>query len=193
MIDALTHTIFISLKKISKNLLPYTIKAKLSGNDGNNDMIFFFSTTMTLTFFLSFFICGCAMTVIELKELQTMLEDPQNSDEDIDNIHNAVQRFKKCENILELHKADVVGKIIYMLITSIYVLGIHFIFLGTTCSASSFEIFSESQFPFILMDECSQVMEPLSLVPLLRFKCSKMVMIGDPKQVTCKKKGQVQC
>ncbi|ORZ10100.1 AAA domain-domain-containing protein, partial [Absidia repens] len=120
-----------SLKKISKNLLPYTIKAKISGND-------------------------------ELKELEHMLEDPQNSEEETDNIANAIQRFRRCENMLELHKADVVG---------------------TTCSASCFEIFSESQFPFILMDECSQVMEPLSMVPLLRFKCSKMVMIGDPKQL----------
>ncbi|KAI8331208.1 P-loop containing nucleoside triphosphate hydrolase protein [Chlamydoabsidia padenii] len=120
-----------SLKKITKSLLPYTVKAKLSGNE-------------------------------ELKELEHMLEDPHNSDEESDNIARAIQRFRRCENMLELHKADVVG---------------------TTCSASCFEIFSESTFPFILMDECSQVMEPLSLVPLVRFQCNKMVMIGDPKQL----------
>ncbi|ORX52853.1 hypothetical protein DM01DRAFT_1374888 [Hesseltinella vesiculosa] len=94
-----------SLKRIAKNLLPYTVKSKLSGNE-------------------------------ELKELESMLDDPQNSEEDTNFIANAVQRFRRCENMLEVRRAEVVG---------------------TTCSASNFEIFSESKFQLVLMDECSQL------------------------------------
>ncbi|KAI9306942.1 AAA domain-containing protein [Cunninghamella echinulata] len=120
-----------SLKRIAKNLLPYTVRAKITGNE-------------------------------ELKELEHMLDDPNNTEEEIENISSAIQRFRKCENILEVHKADVVG---------------------TTCNASSFDIFNDTVFPFILMDECSQLMEPMTIVPLARFKCSRIVLIGDPLQL----------
>ncbi|CAO3617623.1 unnamed protein product [Cunninghamella echinulata] len=120
-----------SLKRIAKNLLPYTVRAKITGNE-------------------------------ELKELEHMLDDPNNTEEEIENISSAIQRFRKCENILEVHKADVVG---------------------TTCNASSFDIFNDTVFPFVLMDECSQIMEPMTIVPLARFKCSRMVLIGDPLQL----------
>ena len=33
----------------------------------------------------------------------------------------------------------------------------------------------------ILLDECSQMTEPASLLPIARFQCEKLVLVGDPK------------
>ena len=33
----------------------------------------------------------------------------------------------------------------------------------------------------VLLDECSQMTEPMSLLPVARFNCSKLVVVGDPK------------
>ena len=33
----------------------------------------------------------------------------------------------------------------------------------------------------VLLDECSQMTEPMSLLPVARFNCSKLVLVGDPK------------
>lgn len=46
----------------------------------------------------------------ELKELEQMLDDPQNSEEDVENIATTIQRFRKNENAMQVQTADVVGK-----------------------------------------------------------------------------------
>ncbi|KAI7856953.1 P-loop containing nucleoside triphosphate hydrolase protein, partial [Circinella umbellata] len=120
-----------SLKKISKSILPYTIRAKMSSNE-------------------------------ELKELEHMLEDPQNSEEDIELIASTIQKFRKTENTMQLQNMDVVG---------------------TTCMASTFDIFGNTSFSLALVDEASQLTEPMSMVPLTRFGCSRLIMIGDPLQL----------
>ncbi|KAI7876714.1 hypothetical protein K492DRAFT_219779 [Lichtheimia hyalospora FSU 10163] len=120
-----------SLKKIAKAILPYTAKAKASGNE-------------------------------EIKELEQMLEDPHNSEEDTDLIASTLQRFRKNENSFQVQYAQVVG---------------------TTCVASTFEVFNGATFSLALLDEASQLMEPLSMVPLSRFLCSRLLMIGDPLQL----------
>ena len=35
----------------------------------------------------------------------------------------------------------------------------------------------------VLLDECSQMTEPASLLPLARFGCEKLVLVGDPNQL----------
>ncbi|CEG73858.1 hypothetical protein RMATCC62417_09155 [Rhizopus microsporus] len=120
-----------SMKKIAKNILPYTAKARLSSNE-------------------------------ELKELEQMLDDGQNSEEDLENIATAIQRFRKSEGISQIHTAPVVG---------------------TTFMSSVFDIFNGVSFPFILIDESSQLMEPLTMVPLARFSCHRLLMVGDPLQL----------
>lgn len=57
------------------------------------------------------------------------------------------------------------------------------VFPGTTCMATAFDIFGTSTFPLVLLDESSQLMEPLSLVPIVRFQSSRLIMIGDPLQL----------
>ena len=44
-----------------------------------------------------------------------------------------------------------------------------------TCSASTFQVLDNIAFPVILLDECSQMVEPLSLVPVARFHCQRLV------------------
>lgn len=120
-----------SIKKIAKNLLPYTSKARINSND-------------------------------ELKELEQMLEDPQNSEQDIDYISGAIQRFRKEQGISQIQGVQVVG---------------------TTFMSSTFEVFNNVKFPLVLVDESSQLMEPLTMVPLARFSCNRLIMIGDPLQL----------
>ncbi|CEP18867.1 hypothetical protein [Parasitella parasitica] len=120
-----------SMKKIAKNILPYTSKARVSGND-------------------------------ELKELEQMLDDPLNSKEDVDNISTAIQRFRKTESVNQLQTVNVIG---------------------TTFMSSTFDIFIGMKFPLVLVDEASQLMEPLTLVPLARFSCNRLILIGDPLQL----------
>lgn len=119
------------MKKIAKNLLPYTSKARINSND-------------------------------ELKELEQMLEDPQNSEGDIENISVAMQRFRKEQGISQIQGTQVVG---------------------TTFMSSGFEVFNNVKFPLVLVDESSQLMEPLTMVPLARFACNRLIMIGDPLQL----------
>lgn len=49
--------------------------------------------------------------------------------------------------------------------------------------ASVFEVFEDSVFGLVLLDEASQLMEPLTLVPLVRFRTSRLILVGDPLQV----------
>lgn len=95
-----------------------------------------------------------------------MLDDGQNSEEDADHIATAIQHFRKSESVSQIHTARVVG---------------------TTFMSSVFDVFNDVQFPLVLVDESSQLMEPLTMVPLARFSCNRLVMIGDPLQVKKKK------
>ena len=45
-----------------------------------------------------------------------MLEDPQNSEEDIELIASTIQKFRKTENTMQLQNMDVVGKSLFLAI-----------------------------------------------------------------------------
>lgn len=55
--------------------------------------------------------------------------------------------------------------------------------VGVTCAASVFPYLERLTFQVQLLDECSQMMEALSLLPIARFKCEKLVLVGDPNQL----------
>ena len=38
-------------------------------------------------------------------------------------------------------------------------------------------------FDFVLLDECSQLTEPASLMPLVRLSCERLLAVGDPMQL----------
>ena len=56
--------------------------------------------------------------------------------------------------------------------------------IGVTCAACSFPLLKNMRFQVHLLDECSQMMEPLSMVPVARFQCERLVLVGDPNQLS---------
>jgi hypothetical protein len=55
--------------------------------------------------------------------------------------------------------------------------------VGTTCAATAFEVLDKSKFQLVFLDECSQMVEPVSLLPIAKFGCEKLLAVGDPKQL----------
>ncbi|XP_019377530.1 PREDICTED: protein ZGRF1 isoform X2 [Gavialis gangeticus] len=55
--------------------------------------------------------------------------------------------------------------------------------VGATCAACPFPCMNNLKFPLVVLDECSQMTEPTSLLPIARFQCEKLVLVGDPKQL----------
>ncbi|KFP90414.1 Uncharacterized protein C4orf21, partial [Apaloderma vittatum] len=55
--------------------------------------------------------------------------------------------------------------------------------VGVTCAACPFPCLNTLKFPVVMLDECSQITEPASLLPIARFQCEKLVLVGDPKQL----------
>ena len=53
--------------------------------------------------------------------------------------------------------------------------------VGVTTAACSFPLLDGLTFPVLLLDECSQMTEVASLIPMARFRCQKVVLVGDPK------------
>jgi hypothetical protein len=54
--------------------------------------------------------------------------------------------------------------------------------VGTTCAATVFPVLNDSKFTILILDESSQCIEPLALLPL-RFGCERMIACGDPLQL----------
>ncbi|XP_023595984.1 protein ZGRF1 [Trichechus manatus latirostris] len=55
--------------------------------------------------------------------------------------------------------------------------------VGVTCAACPFPCLNDLKFPVVVLDECSQITEPTSLLPIARFECEKLILVGDPKQL----------
>lgn len=55
--------------------------------------------------------------------------------------------------------------------------------VGATCISTTFPILKNSTFDIVIIDECSQIPEPLSLLPTSRFGSSGFVLVGDPLQL----------
>ncbi|XP_077738440.1 5'-3' DNA helicase ZGRF1 isoform X7 [Canis aureus] len=56
--------------------------------------------------------------------------------------------------------------------------------VGVTCAACPFPCMNDLKFPVVVLDECSQITEPASLLPIARFECEKLILVGDPKQLS---------
>ncbi|XP_049997607.1 5'-3' DNA helicase ZGRF1 isoform X2 [Alexandromys fortis] len=55
--------------------------------------------------------------------------------------------------------------------------------VGITCAACPFPCMNDLKFPVVVLDECSQMTEPASLLPIARFECEKLILVGDSKQL----------
>ncbi|KAJ8023137.1 Protein ZGRF1 [Holothuria leucospilota] len=97
----------------------------------------------------------------ELKELQEMLRgDLSTAEKNL--VRKSIERQRLGLNKKMLSKVLVVG---------------------VTCAACTFPCIHNLKFPVVLLDECSQITEPACLLPVARFECQKLVLVGDPKQL----------
>ncbi|UPQ96762.1 P-loop nucleoside triphosphate hydrolase [Chloropicon primus] len=55
--------------------------------------------------------------------------------------------------------------------------------VGVTCHSSTNSLLDDRKFDIVILDECSQIIEPLSMVPILRSKASHLIAVGDPHQL----------
>ncbi|BDA40874.1 Protein ZGRF1 [Coccomyxa sp. Obi] len=55
--------------------------------------------------------------------------------------------------------------------------------VGVTCCSAALPVLDDQQFDVVFLDECSQMVEPLSLLPLSRAACRFAVLSGDPMQL----------
>ncbi|KAG7669212.1 hypothetical protein Ndes2526B_g05511 [Nannochloris sp. 'desiccata'] len=55
--------------------------------------------------------------------------------------------------------------------------------VGVTCCSSLLPVLEDLTFDVVILDECSQIIEPLAMAPILRAKAKFLVAAGDPKQL----------
>ena len=56
--------------------------------------------------------------------------------------------------------------------------------VGVTCVSTSLDVLQGQQFDVLLLDEASQLTEPMSLAPIIRSKCKYLIAAGDPHQLS---------
>lgn len=95
----------------------------------------------------------------EIKELNEMLADSDLTDEERENIIESIARVSKGDKLES------------------------FFVIGVTCAACEFEVFDEISCSLLILDEASQMTEPMSLVPITRFVCERALLVGDPLQL----------
>ncbi|XP_072439882.1 5'-3' DNA helicase ZGRF1-like isoform X2 [Chiloscyllium punctatum] len=97
----------------------------------------------------------------ELRELQALMKEDLTPVEKM-HVRKSIEQHKLGRNRAVLMEVRVVG---------------------ATCAACPFQCMNNLSFPLVLLDECSQITEPVSLLPIARFGCEKLILIGDPKQL----------
>lgn len=55
--------------------------------------------------------------------------------------------------------------------------------VGATCLATAFESMSDFNANLVILDECSQMTEPTSMLPIMRFQAQRLLLVGDPLQL----------
>ncbi|KAL3877346.1 hypothetical protein ACJMK2_035069, partial [Sinanodonta woodiana] len=98
----------------------------------------------------------------ELQELQNMLRSGDLTPAEKHHVKQSIDKHRLGENKKKLVRVRVVG---------------------VTCASCAFSCLDKMKFPFVLLDECSQMTEPTSLLPIARFECEKLILVGDPKQL----------
>jgi hypothetical protein len=130
----------------------------------------------------------------DIKELEEMLKDEAMSSNDMSYVETALQKFQKAESQAKIGEARVIG----MNWSEMQLMDFgsscphSFPLLGTTCVASVFEIFNDVTAPLVLLDEASQIMEPMAMVPISKFGAERLILIGDPLQVSVLVKQQLE-
>lgn len=95
----------------------------------------------------------------EMKELRDMLHDTGLSEEERKDIDLAMERVQRSDRIDS------------------------FFVVGVTCASTSSDILHDLSCGLLILDEASQMTEPNSLLPITRFSCKRLLMVGDPLQL----------
>ncbi|XP_047124411.1 5'-3' DNA helicase ZGRF1 isoform X2 [Hydra vulgaris] len=98
----------------------------------------------------------------ELRELNDLLKT-ELSDKDKGYVRKAIEQHKLGVNRKKLTDVNVVG---------------------VTCAACVFPYLQKLEFKVQLLDECTQMTEPLCMLPIARFHCERLILVGDPKQLS---------
>lgn len=98
----------------------------------------------------------------DLKDLHEMLEDENLDDSDRLVIENAIKVFQLNENQKIIDTAFVVG---------------------ITCHSSRSEQLNNLSCNIVIIDEASQLSEPMSMLPISRFDSQIALLVGDPQQL----------
>jgi hypothetical protein len=98
----------------------------------------------------------------ELKELRSMLANPELDAQERVHVRKAVERMQRDDRETLLRNAPVVG---------------------LTIAAAHFPCMRGMHFPIVVLDECSQLTEPMALQAVARFGSAYMVLVGDPLQL----------
>ncbi|RUP49867.1 LOW QUALITY PROTEIN: P-loop containing nucleoside triphosphate hydrolase protein [Jimgerdemannia flammicorona] len=156
-----------SLKKIAKPILPFTAQVKPGApqdgiiiicdpaNNGSCEVTCSnIPRLLRSPVFFSY--------ISELKELEYMLENDSLPEKEAKYVQDAIRRFKQSENRGLVARSLVVG---------------------TTCMASIFDVFNDIHFPLVILDESSQIAEPMAMVPVARISGERLLLVGDPLQL----------
>ncbi|XP_065653894.1 5'-3' DNA helicase ZGRF1-like isoform X2 [Hydra vulgaris] len=98
----------------------------------------------------------------ELRELNDLLKT-ELSDKDKGYVRKAIEKHKLGVNRRKLTEVNVVG---------------------VTCAACVFPYLQKLEFKVQLLDECTQMTEPVCMLPIARFHCERLILVGDPKQLS---------
>ncbi|KAI9295206.1 P-loop containing nucleoside triphosphate hydrolase protein [Neoconidiobolus thromboides FSU 785] len=102
----------------------------------------------------------------DIKELKSLLNEDNLSNEDYKLINKTITKFQNMNDSLKIEK----------IVTSTNVIAV-------TCLASNFPCLENQLFDILFMDEVSQLTEGLSLLPILKFQPKKLLLVGDPLQL----------
>lgn len=100
-----------------------------------------------------------------IKELRSMIRDPTADKEELEAMKQQLEDLKS--GAAENRKQQIKDVRV----------------VGVTCAATAFEVLQGCRFPIIILDESSQCLEPLALLPISRFSCQKLIAVGDPLQL----------
>ncbi|KAI8852565.1 P-loop containing nucleoside triphosphate hydrolase protein [Chytridium lagenaria] len=98
----------------------------------------------------------------ELKELQSLLDDRDLAPFEREAVSEAIRKFKSNDNKQLVFTAFVIG---------------------VTCLSTPSDTLENIEASILILDECSQITEPISLLPICKFKSKFALLIGDPKQL----------
>ena len=155
-----------SLKRINSRILPYSIhREKRSGGSKNND----FEEASAHSTHDGAKGRGAksndAVDRIALRDLEELLRS-----RNLTSVERALIEQQK----IEIESGSFERKLDLVESASV---------VGATCIATTFPILKNAKFDIVILDECSQMPEPLSLLPTSRFGSVGFVLVGDPLQL----------